>query len=57
MTSCVQGVSGVIFAAVYLLWAYQRVFHGKAEEHVVVHFRHESTFDTRFGAFESLAAD
>ncbi len=23
--------TGVIFAAVYLLWAYQRVFHGKAE--------------------------
>lgn len=27
----VVAVSGVILAALYLLWAYQRVFHGKAE--------------------------
>jgi NADH-quinone oxidoreductase subunit M len=27
----VVAASGVIFAAVYLLWAYQRVFHGPAE--------------------------
>jgi NADH-quinone oxidoreductase subunit M len=27
----VVGVSAVVFAALYLLWAYQRVFHGKAE--------------------------
>ncbi|HMC51845.1 MAG TPA: NADH-quinone oxidoreductase subunit M [Acidimicrobiales bacterium] len=27
----VVGATGVILAAVYLLWAYQRVFHGRAE--------------------------
>jgi NADH-quinone oxidoreductase subunit M len=27
----VVAVTGVILAALYLLWAYQRVFHGKAE--------------------------
>ena len=27
----VVGVTAVVFAALYLLWAYQRVFHGKAE--------------------------
>jgi len=27
----VVGASAVVFAALYLLWAYQRVFHGKAE--------------------------
>jgi NADH-quinone oxidoreductase subunit M len=27
----VVGAAGVIFAALYLLWAYQRVFHGPAE--------------------------
>jgi NADH-quinone oxidoreductase subunit M len=27
----VAGAAGVIFAAIYLLWAYQRVFHGPAE--------------------------
>ena len=28
----VVAVTGVIFAAVYLLWAYQRVFHGTPDE-------------------------
>ncbi|MDQ3145867.1 MAG: NADH-quinone oxidoreductase subunit M [Actinomycetota bacterium] len=28
----VAGAGGVILAAVYLLWAYQRVFHGEADE-------------------------
>ena len=28
----VVAASGVIFAAVYLLWAYQRVFHGPIDE-------------------------
>ena len=28
----VAAVTGIIFAAVYLLWAYQRVFHGPADE-------------------------
>jgi NADH-quinone oxidoreductase subunit M len=28
----VAAAAGVIFAAVYLLWAYQRVFHGPADE-------------------------
>jgi NADH-quinone oxidoreductase subunit M len=28
----VTAAAGVIFAAVYLLWAYQRVFHGPADE-------------------------
>jgi NADH-quinone oxidoreductase subunit M len=27
----VVGTSGVILAAIYLLWAYQRVFHGEPE--------------------------
>jgi NADH-quinone oxidoreductase subunit M len=28
----VAGASGVMFAAIYLLWAYQRVFHGPIDE-------------------------
>src|SRR4029079_17193237 len=28
----VVGAVGVIFAALYLLWAYQRVFHGEPDE-------------------------
>ncbi|HYG63994.1 MAG TPA: hypothetical protein VEL74_15570 [Thermoanaerobaculia bacterium] len=36
------------------VWWHNTLFHGKAEEHVVIHFRHQSTYDTRFGSFETL---
>jgi hypothetical protein len=31
------------------------MFHGMAEDHVVVHFKHEETWDTRFGRFDRVA--
>ena len=32
------------------VWWHNALFHGPVDEQVVVHFRHEDTFDTRFGA-------
>ena len=32
------------------VWWHNALFHGPVDEHVVIHFRHEDTFDTRFGA-------
>ena len=37
------------------VWWHNTLFHGKAEDHVVVHFRHEETWDTRFGRFDRVA--
>ena len=34
------------------VWYHNTLFHGPAEDHVVIHFRHRSSWDTRFGAFE-----
>jgi hypothetical protein len=36
------------------VWWHNALFHGKAEECVVIHFHHESTHDTRFGSFEEV---
>jgi hypothetical protein len=38
------------------VWWHNTLFHGPADDHVVVHFRHARTHDTRFGAFEEVAA-
>jgi hypothetical protein len=37
------------------VWWHNTLFHGMAEDHVVVHFRHQETWDTRFGRFERVA--
>ena len=37
------------------VWWHNTLFHGPADEHVVVHFRHRATWDTRFGAFDEVA--
>jgi hypothetical protein len=36
------------------VWWHNTLFHGKADESVVVHFRHVATWDTRFGALQAL---
>ena len=38
------------------VWWHNTLFHGPADEHVVVHFRHRASWDTRFGAFDTLAS-
>jgi len=38
------------------VWWHNALFHGAADDHVVIHFRHEGTFDTRFGALEPVAS-
>jgi hypothetical protein len=38
------------------VWWHNTIFHGPADEHVVVHFRHRASWDTRFGAFDSLSS-
>lgn len=38
------------------VWWHNTLFHGAADDHVVVHFRHEATFDARFGAWEPVPA-
>lgn len=43
--------SGPVFDNV---WWHNALFHGTADDQVVVHFRHEASFDTRFGAFEPV---
>ena len=37
------------------VWWHNTLFHGPADEHAVVHFRHRATWDTRFGAFDEMA--
>ncbi len=39
------------------VWWHNTLFHGKAGHSVVVHFHHEASHGTAFGAFERLAAD
>ena len=36
------------------VWWHNALFHGKVDGHVMVRFRHESSFDTRFGALDRL---
>lgn len=38
------------------VWWHNALFHGAAEDHVVVRFRHASAYDTRFGALAALGA-
>jgi hypothetical protein len=38
------------------VWWHNTIFHGPADEHVVVHFRHRASWDTRFGAFDSVSS-
>lgn len=37
------------------VWWHNTLFHGMADGCVVLHFRHRASYDTRFGAFRSLA--
>jgi hypothetical protein len=36
------------------VWWHNALFHGKVDDHVMVRFRHERTFDTRFGMLEPV---
>ena len=45
--------SGAVYDNV---WWHNTLFHGMAEDHVVVHFRHRKTWDTRFGHLEAMHA-
>jgi hypothetical protein len=36
------------------VWWHNTIFHGAADDHVVVHFRHQASYDTRFGALEPV---
>jgi hypothetical protein len=36
------------------VWWHNAVFHGKLDDQAMIRFRHQSTFDTRFGALEPL---
>ena len=36
------------------VWWHNALFHGKVDNHVMVHFRHESSFDTRWGSLDRL---
>jgi hypothetical protein len=36
------------------VWWHNTLFHGPADDHVVVHFRHRAAFDTCFGRFDAL---
>ncbi len=38
------------------VWWHNTLFHGTAENCRVVHFRHESTYDTRFGGLREVQA-
>ncbi len=38
------------------VWWHNTLFHGPADDHVVVHFRHERSWDTVFGGFEEATA-
>jgi hypothetical protein len=38
------------------VWWHNTLFHGPADEHVVVHFRHRASWDTRFGAFDAVVS-
>ena len=36
------------------VWWHNALFHGLVDDHVVIHFRHVRSWDTRFGALEEL---
>lgn len=36
------------------VWWHNALFHGMVEDHVVVRFRHQSTYDTQFGGFAAV---
>ena len=38
------------------VWWHNTLFHGPADEHVVIRFSHRATWDTRFGAMDEVAA-
>ena len=38
-----------------VLW-HNALFHGLVDDHVAVHFRHQRSWDTRFGALEALTS-
>ncbi len=37
------------------VWWHNTLFHGAADDHVVIQFRHAQTHDTRFGRYEPVA--
>ncbi|MGH0033463.1 MAG: hypothetical protein ACQGVK_00400 [Myxococcota bacterium] len=37
------------------VWWHNTLFHGPADDHVIIHFRHRASLDTRFGRREVLA--
>ncbi len=37
------------------VWWHNTLFHGPADDHVVIHFRHQASLDTRFGSLDKLA--
>jgi hypothetical protein len=38
------------------VWWHNTLFHGPADEHVVLHFKHRRSWDTRFGGLQALRA-
>ncbi len=38
------------------VWWHNTLFHGAADDHVVIRFRHQACFDTRFGALEPIVS-
>lgn len=36
------------------VWWHNTLFHGMADEHVVLHFKHQRSWDTRFGGLQAL---
>ncbi|MCR9094196.1 MAG: hypothetical protein NXI30_08265 [bacterium] len=36
------------------VWWHNTLFHGMADEHVVLHFKHQRSWDTRFGGIQAL---
>jgi hypothetical protein len=38
------------------VWWHNTLFHGPADEQVVVRFQHRASWDTRFGAFDSVSS-
>lgn len=38
------------------VWWHNTLFHGPADEHVVLHFKHQRSWDTRFGGLQAMRA-
>lgn len=36
------------------VWWHNTLFHGPADEHVVLHFKHKRSWDTRFGGLQAI---